>query len=82
MDKWSPALRYNVNVIMHMTNPVTLYWGESEENIYNAAFKIIAQNRHPSLLGASFKEGWPEVYEYFVPLLARIRKGETVTEGL
>lgn len=32
--------------------------------IYNDAYSIFAGNRHPQLLGAKVREGWPEVVDF------------------
>ena len=33
--------------------------------IYNEAYKPMASEKHPKLMGSTFKQAWPEVYDKF-----------------
>lgn len=66
---WSTCLRLVACSIMTIPYPTTFYWGPEYTIIYNEEWRKIAQNKDPNLLGKSFAEGWPELKNYFLPLL-------------
>lgn len=80
---WSPCLRVIANSIMTMPYPTSFYWGDRYTVLYNEGWRKIAQNKDPQLLGKDFRDGWPELRSYFIPLLnAAYHNGEaTIKEA-
>lgn len=75
---WSTCLRIVANSIMTMPYPTAFYWGPKYATLYNEGWRRIVQNKDPGLLGKSFSEGWPELKNYFLPLLdAAYYNGQT-----
>jgi len=73
---WPQSLRTAVDLIVAMPGPATVLWGPQAVQIYNDAYRAIAEGRHPGLLGRPVAQGWPEVYEEVIaPLLAITRAG-------
>lgn len=83
MSDWSSSLRAVINAIMYMTQPIVLYTGYDYVSIYNLAWGLlVAQERHPFIMGKTFTEAWPETDKYLVPLIDKTLLGETVTRGI
>ena len=61
---WSATLRSTVGLALRATVPIVTLWGEDGVMIYNDAFAEFAGGRHPEVLGAKVREGWPEVAEF------------------
>ncbi|KAF3908090.1 hypothetical protein ABW21_db0206142 [Orbilia brochopaga] len=79
MTSWSTSLRAVINAIMYMTQPIVLYAGYNYVNIYNLAWGLlVAQERHPYIMGKTVPEAWPEGADYLVPLIDKTLLGETV----
>lgn len=52
-----------------MPYPTSFYWGDRYTVLYNEGWRKIAQDKDPQLLGKDFGEGWPELRNFFIPLL-------------
>lgn len=62
-----------------MPYPTTFYWGDRYTVLYNEGWRKIAQDKDPKLLGKEFGEGWPELRNFFIPLLdAAYYNGEAI----
>ncbi|KAF8247618.1 hypothetical protein K440DRAFT_601007 [Wilcoxina mikolae CBS 423.85] len=66
---WSPTLRSLALGIMENSIPVALYWGPSYDCMYNNQYRLICHEKDPPLLGQSFEAHWPELWDFFRPLL-------------
>lgn len=64
IDEWPQHLRAAVSMTLHSHVPIILLWGWEGHMIYNDAFAIFAGHRHPGLIGAKVREGWPEVADF------------------
>jgi signal transduction histidine kinase/CheY-like chemotaxis protein len=81
---WPPALRQATYQVIADTRPATLYWyvtiscsschhltdsrGTEYVPIYNAAFVPLAGATHPTLMGSTFKKGFPELWQGISPM--------------
>lgn len=45
---------------------------------YNAGYAKILSNKHPQALGRPGVEVWDEVWQLIVPILSKVKEGETV----
>jgi PAS domain S-box-containing protein len=64
IDTWPQSLKSTVSLILRSPVPIVTMWGEDGVMIYNDAYSVVAGGRHPSLLGAKVREGWPEVADF------------------
>jgi len=64
ISAWPQSLRTTVSLTLRSQVPIVLLWGPSGVMIYNDAYSVFADRRHPSLLGANVREGWPEVADF------------------
>jgi PAS domain S-box-containing protein len=63
-DAWRQSLRTATALILNSAVPMVMLWGEDGIMIYNDAYSVFAGGRHPGLLGAKVREGWPEVADF------------------
>ncbi|KAF2430030.1 hypothetical protein EJ08DRAFT_697823 [Tothia fuscella] len=68
LDEWPPCLRQATYQVMADTRPATLYWGSFHVPIYNAAFVPLAGATHPRIMGSTFKDIFPELWDHISPL--------------
>lgn len=64
IQSWRQSLKTSVSIMLRSQVPIILLWGASGVMIYNDAYAVFASNRHPKLLGANVREGWPEVASF------------------
>jgi PAS domain S-box-containing protein len=63
IDNWDADLRTMCNLIMASPHPAAMYWGPDLIAIYNEAYILLAGNKHPTLMGQSYKEAWAEIWD-------------------
>ncbi|KAM0706698.1 hypothetical protein Q7P35_006027 [Cladosporium inversicolor] len=79
MESWSVQLRRLVNMCMTDPRPAAVWWHKSRTIIYNERYASILGKRHPSVLGQSFNEAWPELIGTFDQHFVRCEEtGESI----
>ncbi|KAF2868617.1 hypothetical protein BDV95DRAFT_500358 [Massariosphaeria phaeospora] len=63
IELWSNDLRAMCNLIMASPHPAAMYWGEELVAIYNEAYIGLAGQKHPALMGQSYKVAWAEIWD-------------------
>lgn len=63
IETWSYDLRAMCNLIMGSPHPAAMYWGDEYIAIYNEAYIMLAGNKHPKLMGSSYKVAWAEIWD-------------------
>ncbi|KAL9050346.1 MAG: hypothetical protein Q9162_006697 [Coniocarpon cinnabarinum] len=63
IEDWSPDLRQMCNLIMASPHPAAMYWGEQLVAIYNEAYVLLAGQKHPALMGQSYRVAWAEIWD-------------------
>ena len=63
IERWSSELRSMCNLIMASPHPAAMYWGEDLVAIYNEAYILLAGDKHPSLMGQSYRVAWAEIWD-------------------
>ncbi|KAK5131794.1 hypothetical protein LTR08_000549 [Meristemomyces frigidus] len=63
IEEWSSDLRQMCNLIMASPHPAAMYWGEDLIAIYNEAYIMLAGQKHPKLMGQSYREAWHEIWD-------------------
>ncbi|MEQ9569880.1 MAG: ATP-binding protein [Longimicrobiales bacterium] len=79
VESWSSTLRVAAQLVLASGIPATVLWGRELVQIYNDAYAELIQAKHPSALGRSNLESWPEVAHINAPIYRRVFDGETVT---
>ncbi|TVY42454.1 Hybrid signal transduction histidine kinase K [Lachnellula subtilissima] len=62
IEDWSFDLRAMCNLIMGSPHPAALYWGDDYTIIYNEAYIMLAGQKHPNLMGKSYRIAWAEIW--------------------
>lgn len=63
MEHWPAALRGMCNLIMASPHPAAMYWGDEYIAVYNEAYIPLAGQKHPALMGQSYREAWAEIWD-------------------
>jgi len=63
IEHWSADLRQMCNLIMASPHPAAMYWGDDLVAIYNEAYVLLAGQKHPKLMGQSYREAWIEIWD-------------------
>lgn len=74
-ETWPHSLRTTVQLLLNTHFPMFVWWGPRLITFYNDAYRIIAGEKHPHLLGTSGKEGWSEIWDDLSPLVDSVFKG-------
>jgi PAS domain-containing protein len=61
---WPQSLKTTVGILLRSPVPIVLLWGSDGIMIYNDAYSVFAEGRHPLLFGSKVREGWPEVADF------------------
>lgn len=63
IEQWAPELRSMCNLIMASPHPAAMYWGPDLIAIYNEAYILLAGQKHPKLMGQSYRDAWAEIWD-------------------
>ena len=63
IEDWTFDLRAMCNLIMGSPHPAAMYWGSEFTAIYNEAYILLAGQKHPELMGQSYKNAWSEIWD-------------------
>lgn len=76
---WPQSLKTTVGILLRSPIPIVLLWGPDGVMIYNDAYSVFAGGRHPLLLGAKVREGWPEVADFNDHVMQVVLGGGTLS---
>lgn len=76
-DTWPQSLRTAVNLILNSRFPMFVWWGKDLTTFYNDAYRLIAGEKHPALLGTSGRLGWAEIWKDLSPLVETVFNGQS-----
>jgi hypothetical protein len=71
LKSWSPTLQLFASYVLSDSRAACLWWGQIDSltAIYNESYAPLAADAHPKLMGATFQEGypdlWPSIRQYF-----------------
>ena len=78
IEGWSSELRSMCNFIMASPHPAAMYWGPDYIIIYNEPYIYLAGQKHPQLMGQSYREAWAEIWDSVKDVFHRATKmGQT-----
>jgi PAS domain S-box-containing protein len=74
MSTWPQSLRTTLSIILNSKFPMFLFWGPDHICFYNDAYRPSLGNdgKHPSALGKSGYEVWPEIWAVIKPLIDQV----------
>ena len=73
---WPQALRTVVALMLNSKFPMFVAWGEQLSFLYNDAYRQILGEKHPTSLGAPFRQIWGEIWDDIGPIVERALQGE------
>ncbi|MGZ3890587.1 MAG: hypothetical protein ACXVI9_08795, partial [Mucilaginibacter sp.] len=77
-DSWPLPLRQTVSMMLTISFPVLICWGEEYIQLYNDSFRPInGVTKHPKALGGSAKDTYTEIWETIGPMFAEVMTGKT-----
>ena len=62
LASWPPGLVLLVRTMLAAPQPISLYWGADQLQLYNDASIAIYGEKHPRAFGRPARESWPEVW--------------------
>ncbi|MBY0338514.1 MAG: PAS domain-containing protein [Acetobacteraceae bacterium] len=78
-ERWSPALRGAVHMMLAMRQPAAIYWGPGLIGLYNDGYRtFLGPDRHPGCLGRPASETWAEAWDRIGEPLAEAMRGGSV----
>ena len=80
-ETWPQTLRTTISIMLNSPFPMFLFWGKKLKCFYNDAYRpsLGINGKHPSILGMSGQEAWPEIWDDVLPLLRLVtEKGEAI----
>ena len=79
-DRWAPALKAIVGMVLCSNHPMLLWWGPKLIQIYNDAYRqTMGPERHPGALGQAGENCWQEIWPIIGPQILSIRAGGPAT---
>lgn len=79
LESWPMELCFTTNLILASKFPMAILWGQDLIFIYNEGYKLLINHKHPSAIGKSSREVWPEVWEFNSPIFEKVlRSGDTI----
>ncbi|NTF06697.1 PAS domain S-box protein [Agrobacterium rubi] len=79
IEQWSSTVRTAVAMMLRSPVAIATLWGDDGIMIYNDAYVEIAGKRHPGLLGAKLREGWPEAANFNDAVMKTGMAGKTLS---
>ncbi|CAM4278813.1 PAS fold-containing protein [Pedobacter westerhofensis] len=77
--EWPASIRMSLSMCLNSSFPISLYWGPDYYVFYNDAYRAIAGDRHPGIIGKPRREAWPEAWQEIKPQFdAVMSSGESV----
>ncbi|MCJ1378854.1 hypothetical protein MMC17_001953 [Xylographa soralifera] len=73
IETWPAALRGMCNLIMASPHPAAMYWGDDLIAIYNEPYILLAGQKHPTLMGQSYRVAWSEIWDAVKDVFANAR---------
>jgi signal transduction histidine kinase len=79
LSSWPLCLKSALSICLTSRFPVAILLGSDSLFLYNDAYRPRCGHKHPALLGAPFREFWPEIYDILGPRVAGVMKTGVAT---
>jgi signal transduction histidine kinase/CheY-like chemotaxis protein len=78
--QWPSGLRTSLRTLLTTQHPVFIFWGPDLICFYNDAYsRSLGPEKHPSILGVSANQAWPEIWHIIGPQIDQVMRGDTAT---
>jgi two-component sensor histidine kinase/PAS domain-containing protein len=79
-EQWPLCLRSTLRLVLSAQHPMLIFWGPEHRCLYNDSYaRLIGPEKHPSILGASARQAWPEIWEIVGPQIEHVTHGRGAT---
>lgn len=75
-ESWEQSLKTCVRIILTSAQPMFVWWGPTQINIYNDSYARIMGKKHPAGLGAKAEDVWPEIWDLLVSRIDSVKRNE------
>jgi PAS domain S-box-containing protein len=79
IEGWPQSLKTTTGILLLSPVPIVLLWGREGYMIYNDAYSVFADGRHPAILGSEVRDGWEEVAEFNDHVMKVVLAGGTLS---
>ncbi|CAA9334371.1 MAG: Chemotaxis protein methyltransferase CheR, partial [uncultured Chloroflexia bacterium] len=79
IEQWPQSLKTSVDIMVQSPVPMVTLWGPDGIMIYNDGYALIADNKHPSILGSKVLDAWPEAADFNRHVLEVVLGGKALT---
>ncbi len=78
---WPQSLKTTLSILLNSRFPMFLMWGPDLVCFYNDAYRpsLGQHGKHPSILGMTAQQAWPEIWKDIEPLIAQVLAGGGAT---
>ncbi|KAF2470863.1 uncharacterized protein BDR25DRAFT_342712 [Lindgomyces ingoldianus] len=73
LTEWSPTLRLFTRMLFADSRAACLWWGPDLVAIYNEAYMPLSGQVHPKLMGSTFINAYPDLWDGIQPFFDRAR---------
>ena len=78
--QWPAALRLVIRLMLTSNHPVFVFWGLDHVCFYNDAYsRSLGPEKHPSMLGASGRTAWQEIWSVIGPQIELVMRAQGST---
>jgi hypothetical protein len=74
LKNWDHTLRIYTRLLFADSRAACIWWGPHFVAIYNEAYMPLSAQAHPKLMGATFSEGYPDLWESIKPYFDQARE--------
>ena len=82
LKDWDPTLQLFANFVFADSRAACLWWGPDYVAIYNDAYVPLCQGVHPMLMGSTYAQALPDIWDQMRAILDESRKtgvGQSIT---
>ena len=77
---WPASLKAMVRMALTTPHPVFIFWGAARICLYNDGYRAsLGPEKHPSILGMTAEEAWPEIWALIGPQIEQVMSGGGAT---
>ncbi|KAK9708962.1 hypothetical protein K7432_009342 [Basidiobolus ranarum] len=70
-ENWSDCFKWTLNLVLHSSFPMAIYYGEDDLLLYNQAWSAILGTKHPEAFGEPGHKVWAEIWHIMKPLITK-----------
>ncbi|ORX91481.1 hypothetical protein K493DRAFT_339330 [Basidiobolus meristosporus CBS 931.73] len=72
-ESWPEYLKWTLNLVLHSSFPMAIYYGEDDILLYNQGWSTILGTKHPEAFGEPGHKVWSEIWHIMKPFIDQAR---------